>query len=164
MNDAPVIVEAPPLDGKAIAALAEQLNQLLHLRTFPIGMKLFEDTPRWRRFPVCAGRPKGKTFSTCQLVTQSRMAGFTLGITTENMPVVFLLHQRDRARRAGRDLYLGPQDGGRVVREPRGRRGAPGRDAARDRRDVQRPGDLAAAHRRGSIRRMSACSTAIRRR
>ena len=30
--------------------------------------------------------PRGKTFSTCQLVTQARMAGFTLGITTENIP------------------------------------------------------------------------------
>ena len=29
---------------------------------------------------------KGKTFSTCQLVTQARLAGFTLGITTENVP------------------------------------------------------------------------------
>ena len=43
MNDAPTVTEAPPLDGKAIADLAEQLNQLLRLRTFPIGMKLFED-------------------------------------------------------------------------------------------------------------------------
>ncbi len=40
MNDMP---DTTTLDGKAIADLAEQLNQLLRLRTFPIGMKLFED-------------------------------------------------------------------------------------------------------------------------
>jgi hypothetical protein len=45
MNDMPATQDGPDgpsLDGKAIADLAEQLNQLLRLRTFPIGMKLFE--------------------------------------------------------------------------------------------------------------------------
>jgi len=37
MNDAPMTAEAPSLDGKAIAGLAEQLNQLLRLRTFRLG-------------------------------------------------------------------------------------------------------------------------------
>ncbi len=86
MNDAPTISEAPSLDGKAIAELAEQLNQLLHLRTFPIGMKLFEDLDAMANVPGLRRPPRGKTFSTCQLVTQARMAGFTLGITTENIP------------------------------------------------------------------------------
>ena len=62
MNDAPTIAEAPPMDGKAIAELAEQLNQLLRLRTFAIGMKLFEDLMRWRTCPACAGRHGGKRF------------------------------------------------------------------------------------------------------
>ena len=43
MNDMPTTPGSPSPDGKAIADLAEQLNQLLRLRTFPIGMKLFED-------------------------------------------------------------------------------------------------------------------------
>ena len=86
MNDAPTMTDAPPLDGKAIAELAEQLNQLLRLRTFPIGMKLFEDLDAMANVPGLRRPPKGKTFSTCQLVTQARMAGFTLGITTENIP------------------------------------------------------------------------------
>jgi uncharacterized protein (DUF169 family) len=86
MNDAPITAEAPSLDGKAIAELAEQLNQLLRLRTFPIGMKLFEDLDAMANVPGVRRPPRGKTFSTCQLVTQSRMAGFTLGITTENIP------------------------------------------------------------------------------
>ncbi len=82
MNDAPSIAEAPPLNGKAIAELAEQLNQLLRLRTFAIGMKLFEDLDEMADVPGLRRPPKGKTFSTCQLVTQQRMAGFTQGITT----------------------------------------------------------------------------------
>jgi uncharacterized protein (DUF169 family) len=86
MNDAPVMTDAPKLDGKAIADLAEQLDQLLKLRTFPIGMKLFEDKAAMEAVPGLRRPAKGKTFSTCQLVTQSRMAGFTLGITTENVP------------------------------------------------------------------------------
>jgi uncharacterized protein (DUF169 family) len=85
MNDAPV-TETRNLDGQSIAGLAEQLNQLLRLRTFPIGMKLFEDVDAMNAVPGLRRPAKGKTFSTCQLVTQSRMAGFTLGITTENVP------------------------------------------------------------------------------
>jgi uncharacterized protein (DUF169 family) len=83
MNDMP---ETPTLDGKVIADLAEQLNQLLRLRTFPIGMKLFEDIAEMEAIPGLRRPAQGKTYSTCQLVTQSRMAGFTLGITTENVP------------------------------------------------------------------------------
>ena len=86
MNDIVTTEDAPQLDAKAIAELAEQLNQLLKLRTFPIGMKLFEDLDEMARVPGLRRPPKGKTFSTCQLVTQARMAGFTLGITTENIP------------------------------------------------------------------------------
>jgi uncharacterized protein (DUF169 family) len=91
MNDAPTTAMpqqdgAAQLDGKAIADLAEQLNQLLRLRSFPIGMKLFEDLDAMAGVPGLRRPPKGKTFSTCQLVTQARMAGFTLGVTTENVP------------------------------------------------------------------------------
>ncbi len=86
MNDAPTLTDTPSLSGKQIAELAEQLNQLLKLRTFPIGMKLFEDVEEMGRVPGLRRPSKGKTFSTCQLVTQSRMAGFTLGITTDNVP------------------------------------------------------------------------------
>jgi uncharacterized protein (DUF169 family) len=86
MADAPPIAETQSLDGRTIAELAEQLSQLLRLRTLPIGMKLFEDLDEMARLPGLRRPPKGKTFTTCQLVTQSRMAGFTLGITTENIP------------------------------------------------------------------------------
>jgi len=92
MNDAPTITasalspDAPSLNAKAIADLAEQLSQLLRLRTFPIGMKGFADLEAMANVPGLRRPPRGKTFSTCQLVTQARMAGFTLGITTENIP------------------------------------------------------------------------------
>ena len=86
MNDAPIAAEAPAFDAKTVAELAEQLDRLLKLRTLPIGMKLFEDKAAMEAVPGLRRPAKGKTFSTCQLVTQSRMAGFTLGITTENVP------------------------------------------------------------------------------
>ena len=84
MNDAPA-AEARTPDAQSIAGLAEQLNQLLRLRTFPIGMKLFEDLDEMACVPGLRRPPKGKIFSTCQLVTQSRMAGFTR--LCENSPV-----------------------------------------------------------------------------
>jgi uncharacterized protein (DUF169 family) len=86
MNDQPLTPDTPALDGKQIADLAEQLSQLLRLRTMPIGMKLFTDKAAMEAVPGLRRPAKGKTFSTCQLVTQSRLAGFTLGITTENVP------------------------------------------------------------------------------
>jgi len=85
MNDAPITTDTPALDAKAIAELAEQLNQLLKLRTFPIGMKLFTDAAEMEAVPGLRRPTKGKTFTTCQLVTQARIAGFTLGISHGNV-------------------------------------------------------------------------------
>jgi uncharacterized protein (DUF169 family) len=85
MNDVEV-AEAPALDGKAIAALGEQLSNLLRLRTLPIGMKLFEDLDEMAAVPGLRRPSEGKKFSTCQLVTQARLGGFTLGITRDNVP------------------------------------------------------------------------------
>jgi uncharacterized protein (DUF169 family) len=88
MPDAPTDAAAKPvpLDAKAIAELAEQLTALLRLRTFPIGMKLFEDLDAMAKVPGLRRPTAGKKFSTCQLVTHARIAGITLGITTENVP------------------------------------------------------------------------------
>jgi uncharacterized protein (DUF169 family) len=85
VNDAAGITGASSLDGKAIADLAEQLNQFLRLRTFPIGMSCSKTRTRWQTCPDCASRRRD-ALSTCQPVMQSRMAGFALGITTENIP------------------------------------------------------------------------------
>lgn len=86
MNDAPTIAEKPPLDAKAIAELARQLTELLRIRTFPFGMKLFDDAEEMAKIPGLRRPTEGKKFSTCQLVTQARIAGFTMGITEENVP------------------------------------------------------------------------------
>jgi uncharacterized protein (DUF169 family) len=84
MDDAPT--ETRSLGAKELSDIAEQLTQLLRLRTFPIGMKLFEDAEAMAAVPGLRRPPAGKKFTTCQLVTQSRMAGFTLGITHDNVP------------------------------------------------------------------------------
>ncbi|MCL2429095.1 MAG: DUF169 domain-containing protein, partial [Alphaproteobacteria bacterium] len=73
-------------DARTLAELAAQLELLLRLRTLPIGMKLFKSLDEMGAVPGLRRPGKGKTFSTCQLVTQSRIAGFTLGISTENVP------------------------------------------------------------------------------
>ena len=86
MTDAPPMAETPPLDATRIAELARQLTELLRLRTLPIGMKLFESAEEMAKVPGLRRPPEGKTFSTCQLVTQARIAGFTMGITTANVP------------------------------------------------------------------------------
>src|SRR3712207_1129711 len=86
--NAPVEAAPPPPspDAKALAQMAEQLTQLLRLRTLPIGMKLFESVEEMAAVPGLRRPPKGKTFSTCQLVTQARIAGFTIGVAHENVP------------------------------------------------------------------------------
>jgi len=84
MNDMPQPVEQP--GAKALAELAEQLSQLLRLRTLPIGMKLFADLDEMGKIPGLRRPSEGKKFSTCQLVTHARIAGITLGITHDNVP------------------------------------------------------------------------------
>ncbi|MBB5689747.1 DUF169 domain-containing protein [Roseomonas alkaliterrae] len=86
MTDAPPEAGARPLDAKQIAELARQLTELLRLRTLPFGMKLFESAEEMAKIPGLRRPPQGRTFSTCQLVTQARIAGFTMGITHENVP------------------------------------------------------------------------------
>lgn len=73
-------------DAATLATLATQLTDLLRLRTLPIGMKLFESVDAMAAVPGLRRPPAGKNFSTCQLVTQARIAGFTMGIAHENVP------------------------------------------------------------------------------
>ena len=60
--NAPVEAEAPPPppDGKALARMAEQLTQLLRLRTFPIGMKLFESLEAMAACRACGVRRRAR--------------------------------------------------------------------------------------------------------
>ena len=78
--------EAGPPDAAAIAELANSLADLLRLRTLPIGMKLFRNQAEMEAIPGLRRPTAGKRFSTCQLVTQARLAGFTLAITHDNVP------------------------------------------------------------------------------
>jgi len=79
--------ESPAYDtsAKNLRLLADRLLELLRIRTLPIGMKLFEATSDLEKIPGLRRPTEGYRFAMCQLVTQSRMAGFTLGITSANL-------------------------------------------------------------------------------
>ncbi len=67
-----------------LAALSEQLIQMLRIRTIPIGMKLFKNAKKMMEVPGIRTPRDGCHFTMCQLVGQARSAGFTLGIVHEN--------------------------------------------------------------------------------
>ena len=164
MNDAPTLTDAASLDGKAIADLAEQLNQLLRLRTFPIGMKLFEDARRngeCARPAPSAERPHVLDLPACDPGAHGRVHA---GHHDENIPSFSYCCGVIGLDELGEIYTFGPQDGRRVVRESRGR-------LPRTRRGMSRvPAGRYHGWRcrrcapRGSIRRTSACSTATPRR
>jgi uncharacterized protein (DUF169 family) len=78
---------APEYDTSAanLSALAEKLNQLLRIRSLPVGVKLFKDADKMMQIPGIRTPTKDHHFTMCQLVTQSRSAGFTLGIVHDNV-------------------------------------------------------------------------------
>jgi len=65
--------------------LAVKLHELIKIRSLPIGMKQFESVEEFDKIQGLRRPKPGRFHTTCQLVTQSRMAGFTLGITNENV-------------------------------------------------------------------------------
>lgn len=73
------------IGGQELKDLIEGLTDLLKLRTLPVGLKPFEDLDEMARVPRRHRPLEGRHFSTCQLVTQSRVAGLTLGIQHENL-------------------------------------------------------------------------------
>jgi len=72
-------------DATVLAEAATELMDLLRLRTFPVGLKLFEDVQDMMKVKGIRAPSKGVRFSTCQLVTRSRFAGMTLGIVADNL-------------------------------------------------------------------------------
>jgi uncharacterized protein (DUF169 family) len=74
-----------PITAESLKDAAAQLVELLKLRTLPIGMKQFQSVEEMMAIPSIRTPTKGKHFSTCQLVTQARVHGFTLGITVQNV-------------------------------------------------------------------------------
>lgn len=83
----PAAKAAPEYDTSAqnLTALSEKLISLLRIRTMPIGMKLFKDAEEMMQIPGIRTPTQSFHFTMCQLVTQSRMAGFTLGIKHDNV-------------------------------------------------------------------------------
>ena len=75
----------PTPTGAELKDTAEALSELLRLRTLPFGMKLFEDVAEMHAIPGLRKPGEGRGFTTCQLVTQVRTAGFTLGIVRDNL-------------------------------------------------------------------------------
>jgi uncharacterized protein (DUF169 family) len=61
-----------------------QADRLLRIRTQPIGMRLFEDPADMEKIQGVRKPTEGFKFTMCQMVTQSRWYGFTLGITVDN--------------------------------------------------------------------------------
>ncbi len=68
-----------------LKSLAERLKGLLAIRTLAIGIKLFEDVEEMMGVPGIRTPTAGYHFTGCQLVTQARIAGFTLGIVHDNV-------------------------------------------------------------------------------
>ena len=73
------------VSGDALKALVEKLDRLLRIRTLPVGLKLFADADEMLAIPGVRTPTEGYRFTTCQLVTQSRIHGFTLGIVHDNL-------------------------------------------------------------------------------
>lgn len=76
----PVIASDQDFDGPAVVA---ELNQLLRLRTTPIGMKMFKTREEMEQVPRIR-RPKD-VHTTDQIVGQASRNGWTVGITMEDL-------------------------------------------------------------------------------
>lgn len=63
--------------------VSDKLQNLLRLGTLPVGMKLFETVDEMEAIPKIR-RPK-KHHTTCQIVTQARQIGWTIGVTINNL-------------------------------------------------------------------------------
>ncbi len=75
-----------PDDSAArLAALGAKASQLLRLRTLPVAMKLLEAQAGLDLIPKLRRPATGVRFTMCQLMTQCRIGGISLGITAENL-------------------------------------------------------------------------------
>ena len=76
---------AHDISAETLKILAEKLNGLLAIRTLPIGIKLFENIDEMMQVRGIRTPTEGYNFTGCQLVTQARIVGFTLGIVHDNV-------------------------------------------------------------------------------
>ena len=64
---------------------AQKLNELLKIRSLSIGLKQYRSADEMRSVHGVRWPAKGRLYTTCQIVTQSRIAGFTIATTSENV-------------------------------------------------------------------------------
>jgi uncharacterized protein (DUF169 family) len=88
-------------------AVVDQLNQLLRLRTTPIGMKLFASVAEMEAIPRLR-RPTA-IHTTDQVVAQAARLGWTVGITAEDLVgaqcgAVIGLHPQDERWLSGKNM------------------------------------------------------------
>ncbi len=76
----------PPetITAAMLATATTTLVDMLKIRTLPIGMRLFEDAAAMDDIKGLRHPTEGFKFTMCQMVTQARWHGFTLGITVDN--------------------------------------------------------------------------------
>ena len=79
------IPEEYQVGAEELAGLSAKLIEHLKIRTMPIGMKRFKSQEEFEGVRGLRRPKEGRFYTTCQLVTQARIAGFTLGIGAENV-------------------------------------------------------------------------------
>jgi uncharacterized protein (DUF169 family) len=88
-------------------AIVDGLNRYLHLRSIPIGMKLFETVEEMEAIPKIR-RPRAR-HTTDQIVAQARQLGWTVGITMADLigaqcGAVIGLHPQDEEWLSGKRM------------------------------------------------------------
>lgn len=105
------------MQGTDWAALAGELEQILKLRSFPFGMKLFRTVEEMEAIPKI--RRPGAIHTTDQIVAQAARLGRTVGITGDDLVgpqcrAVIGLGAQDAAWRSGKSMvgvwYSTPED------------------------------------------------------
>lgn len=73
------------MSGEELKQLGARLQDLLRLRTLPIGMKLYESVEEMKAIPGLRLPQEGMGFTSCQLVTRARYSGQTLGFVEDHL-------------------------------------------------------------------------------
>jgi len=73
------------IDGQELKEQGTKLADLLKLRTLPFAMKLLPEEEDFTQVPGLRRPREGRRFALCQLVTQCRISGLTLGVTAGNL-------------------------------------------------------------------------------
>lgn len=84
-QDKPGTTDDYDVSAANLQKMAERLVDFLKIRTLPIGLRLFEDADEMLAIKGVRTPTEGFKFTMCQLVTQSRIHGFTLGIVHDNV-------------------------------------------------------------------------------